>query len=299
MQNLAEKPVQDFKIPKRRPRSRTSKLSRSILMIGSEGNVLSFSITKFLVVAVIASLTTIAFVVFFLFSYHTILNKNKGLKDELNQVREKLAAAKVDKERILLHLMNLEAEVKFDEKRNRSASFQKLPAKKSQVAKLSASRSEDAKGATPETLEPGTGGSETRTSEVNDPEKSVFAKSVAVDKFKIWQEEFGNLLKFQFRLRNIDPQNKKVKGYIFVVLKPEKGSKESGTAYPQTPMKDGKPEVFKNGDYFSISRFKIVLGSFPAIKEIGHFKTATVYAYSVKGNILVEEVYEVDKILHF
>jgi hypothetical protein len=299
MQNLAEKQIQDFKIPKRRPRLKASKLSRTILMVGSGGNVLSFSITKFLVVAVIASLTTIAFVLFFLFSYHAILNENKGLKDELNQVREKLAAAKEGKEKTPLRLMNLEAEVKPDEKRNRSATFQEFPVKKSQVEKLSASRSDDAKGAIPETLEPGTESSATRTSEVNDPEKSVFAQSVAVEKFKIWQEEYGNLLKFQFRLRNIDPQNKKVKGYTFVVLKPEKGSKESGIAYPQTPLKDGKPEVFKNGDYFSISRFKTVLGSFPFIKEIGHFKTATVYAYSLKGNILVEEVYEVDKILHF
>jgi len=268
-------------------------------MIGAAGNVLSFSMTKLLVVAVIACLTTIAFVVFFLFSYHAILKENKGLKDELNQVNLKLATAQEDKEKALLRLMILEAEARPDEKKTESASIQKPPARISQVAKPHAPRSENTKEAIAETLEPVGEDSAARTSEVSDPVKSVSAQRVAVEKFEIWQVEHGDSLKFRFTLKNIDPRHRKIKGYTFVVLKPETGSQEPVIAYPQTAMKDGKPAVFEKGKYFSIARFKRVFGSFPGIKVIGHFKTATVYVYSDNGSTLVEKVYEVDKVLHF
>ena len=299
MKNLSRKVAQNSKIPKRRPGPKASKLSRTILMVGAVGDVLSFSMTKLLVVAVIACLATIAFVAFFLFSYHAILKENKGLKDEFNQVRVKLAAAEEAKEKALLRLMILEAEAKPDEKKNGSASIQKSPVRISQVAKPPAPRSEDTKDALTETLKPVAEDSAAQTSEVSDQAKSVPAQRLVVEEFEIWQEEYGDSLKFQFTLKNTDPQHRKVKGYIFVVLKPEKGSQEPVIAYPQTLLEDGKPAVFKKGEYFSIAQFKRVFGSFPAIKAIGHFKTATVYAYSGKGSILVEKVYEVEKILRF
>jgi len=267
-------------------------------MVGPVGDVLTFSMTKLLVVAVIACLATIAFVVFFLFTRHAILKENRGLKDGLNQVKVKLAAAQEAKKKALLGLMILETEAKPDEEKSGSASIQKLPVRISQVAKPPAPPSEDTKGALAETLEPVADGSAARTSKVSDPAKSVPAQRLAVEEFEMWQDEHGDSLKFQFALKNTDPQHRKVKGYIFVVLKPEKGSQEPAIAYPQTPLKDGKPAVFQKGEYFSISRFKRVFGSFPAFKAIGYFiKTATVYAYSDKGSTLVEKVYEVDDIL--
>lgn len=299
MENLSEELARHAKIPRRRPRPKASKLSRTILMIGAAGDVLSISMTKLLVVAGIACLTTIAFVVFFLFSYHAILKDNKGLKDELNQVKLNLAKAEEDKEKALLRLMILEAEARPDEKKTESASTQKSPARISQVVKLHAPRSENTKETIAETLESVVEDSPVRTSEVSDAAKSVSAQRVAVEKFEIWQAEHGDSLKFRFTLKNIDPQQRKVKGYTFVVLKPEKGSQEPVIAYPQTLMKDGKPAVFKKGEYFFIARFKPVFGSFPAIKAIGHFKTATVYVYSDNGSTLVEKVYEVDKVLQF
>jgi hypothetical protein len=195
--------------------------------------------------------------------------------------------------------MILEAESRPDEEKNGYVSIQKSPARISQVAKPHAPRSENKKEAIAETLEPVAEDSAAGTSKASDAVKLVSAQRVAVEKFEIWQTEHGDSLKFQFTLKNIDPQHRKVKGYTFVVLRPEKGSQEPMIAYPQTPMKDGKPARFEKGEYFSIARFKRVFGSFPAIKALGHFKTATVYAYSDNGNTLVEKVYEVDKVLHF
>jgi hypothetical protein len=299
MENLAKQLARDSKIPRRRPRAKASKLSTTILMVGGAGDVLSFSMTKLLVVAVIACLTTIAFVVFSLFSYHAILKENRGLKDELNQVKLKLVTAQGDKEKAFRRLMILEAESRLDKKKNDYASIQNPAARISQVAKPYAPRSENTTEAIAKTLDPVGKGSEARTREVSDPVKSVFAKSVAVEKFEIWQAEQGDSLKFRFTLKNIDQRHRKVKGYTFVVLKPETGSQEPVIAYPQTPMKDGKPAVFDKGEYFSIARFKPVFGSFSGIEAVGHFKTATVYIYSNNGSILVEKVYEVDKVFRF
>jgi len=55
--------------------------------------------------------------------------------------------------------------------------------------------------------------------------------------------------------------------------------------------------VFKKGKYFSIIRFKPVSGSFPDRETMESYDSATVYVYSEDGNLLVEEGFQVDKIL--
>ena len=165
------------------------------------------------------------------------------------------------------------------------------------MAKPPAARSEDTKDASTETFESVAEDSGAQTSELSKPAKSVSAQRLAVEEFEIWQEERGDSLKFQFTLKNIDPQHGKVKGYTFVVLKPEKGSQEPFRVSPWASLEDGRPALFKKGQYFSIARFKFVSGTFLGVERAEPFKTATVYVYSETGDLMLEQVYHVDKIL--
>jgi len=112
-----------------------------------------------------------------------------------------------------------------------------------------------------------------------------------VEKFEIWREPKNDSIAFELKLRNID--GRRIEGYAFVVLKPEKESQEPFRSCPETSLKDGRPIFFKKGEFFSIIRFKFICGDFSDIKTIEDFKTATVYVYSRTGRLLFEKAYEV------
>ncbi|NVM56865.1 MAG: hypothetical protein HWN51_01920, partial [Desulfobacterales bacterium] len=136
-------------------------------------------------------------------------------------------------------------------------------------------------------------GQPVETSEAGEP---VSPERLSIEKLEIWRDPETFSVTFQFGLKNIHPEGKRIKGYTFIVLKPEEGSQEPLRSSPWTPLKDGKPTLFKRGQYFSIARFKFVRGIFPDMERIELFKTATVYVYSGTGSLLVEQVYDLDKI---
>jgi hypothetical protein len=125
----------------------------------------------------------------------------------------------------------------------------------------------------------------------------VSSESLLVENFEVWPKAEDYSVKFQFDLKNMDPTGRKVNGYAFVVFKPEEGSQEPVRASPWTPLEDGKPTIYKRGQYFSIARFKLVRGRVPQIQDVGRFKTATVYVYSETGSLLLEKVHEVEDIV--
>lgn len=124
--------------------------------------------------------------------------------------------------------------------------------------------------------------------------ETISPEKLIVEKFEIWREPKNNSMAFNLKLRNID--GRRIEGYTFVVLKPEKGSQEPFRSWPETSFKDAKPMFFKKGKFFSIIRFKFIYGAFSDIETIESFKTATVYAYSKTGRLLLEKAYEVNNI---
>ncbi len=126
-------------------------------------------------------------------------------------------------------------------------------------------------------------------------ETALPKERLMVEKFEIRQESKKDSMVFKLKLSNID--DRRIEGYTFVVFKPEKGSQRPFISCPETSFKDGKPVFFKKGEFFSIIRFKFISGDFSGIETIESFKTATVYAYSKSGDILLEKVYEIDNIL--
>ena len=297
MENLSGNVGQDTKITSHRPKPAKSGFW-TLLWVGELGNIVSFRLTKPLVVTLTSGLATIlAFFVFAIFSYHAMRTENKGLKRDLDKVRADHVAALKAKERALVRLAVLDAEAKPEKKKNGPAPGQKPPVRISQVAKPPAPPSQDIKDALLEDVTPVAEAPPAQPTETGQAEKPGSTESLSVEKLEIWREGQSDSVKFQFSIRNIDPEGRRIKGYTFVIFKPEKGSQEPLRAFPWTPLKDGRPTLFKRGQYFSITRFKFVSGTFPDIQTTEPFKTATVYVYSEAGKLLVEEVYKVDKIL--
>lgn len=282
MENLPGNVAQDSKIASRRSSPAEPK-SWTLLLVGAMGNIISFRVTRPLVVTLIVGLVTIlAFVVFATFSYHAMRTENRELKRDLDKVRAELVAANKAKELALVRLMLL----------NESPLDRNTPVQISQVGKPPVLPSQDTKDVVSKVVKPIPGPPPVQTAEM-----PASPEIVLIEKLEIRQEGESDSVRFKFSLKNIDPQGRRIKGYTFVVLKPEKGSQEPLMVSPWTSLKNGRPTLFRRGQYFSIARFKFVSGTFRGVKTIEPFKTATVYVYSETGDLMAEEVYEVDKIL--
>jgi outer membrane biosynthesis protein TonB len=185
-------------------------------------------------------------------------------------------------------------------KENKPPPDEKPTSQRSQVAQPPqppASASADTQGAAGEETKTVAKAPPVHAGDGHEPAEAVSSESLVVENLQVWPKAEDYSVRFQFDLKNMDPQGTQINGYAFVVFKPEKGSQDPLRASPWTPLKDGRPAIYKRGQYFSIARFKVVRGRMPQIQDVGRFKTATVYVYSETGSLLLEKVYEVKDIV--
>jgi len=283
-------------------------------LIGDLGKIISFHVGKPLVLSLTACLCAILGVVIYsVVSYNSVRLENTQLIKDLDTLRAQLETAENAKEKALVGLMVLEDSVKQTARKAGPASDRKTKGVASKVtrprpAATKAARAEApktpkpaatkaARAEAPETPKPAAVASLPTRAEKDKIVPPVSLAKILVKNLEIWQEPDDNAFKFQFALKNVDREGGRIAGHTFVVLKPEEGSREPVRAFPWSPMKDGKPAIFKRGQFFSIARFKFVRGTLTDVSTIDRFKTAIVYVYSDTGGLLVEKVFEVDKIL--
>lgn len=228
----------------------------TLLLVGRLGKIVSFRLTKPLLVGLTTGAVMIlGFAIFAVVSYNAIRIENAGL-------RKMLKAAKSDLE--------------------------------------TANRVHQA--GTPivgktETEKPIVAASSVLTSEPRGTAPLLSPERVSVENFKMRRDLVGNALDFEFHLKNVDPEGRRLSGYTFAVLESVKDSWDLFRACPQAPLVDGRPSLFQNGELFSIARFKVVRGTFTDVGAINRYGTVTVYVYSKTGDLFVEEVFEVSKVL--
>ncbi|NVM20438.1 MAG: hypothetical protein HWN68_01485 [Desulfobacterales bacterium] len=272
--------------------------SWTILLVGEVGKIVSFHLSKPSVVALTAGVTAVlAFVVFSLVSYYVMRAENMALKNNLGTLEANLAAANKAKEVAIVRLMVLEDRKNPGKKKPRSASGRKPPEQTSQPARSHASTGRDTKDDLSSGVKWGADASPVQPTGAAEDERPASMEKILIQSPRIQLDAENNSVKFQFGLKNADLQGNRIKGYTFMVLKPEEGSTYRVRISPWSPMEDGKPVVFKRGQYFSILRFKFVKGNFPDISTIERFKTAVIYIYSETGSLLVERAFEVEEIL--
>jgi hypothetical protein len=302
----------------------------TLLLVGDLGKIATFHIGKPLFIGLIASLSVIlAVVIYSVVSYSSVRLENRRLRKDLDTLRAELETSEKAKEKALVSSMVLKDGVKQTDRRDGPTSDRETKDVVSKVRTPSRAATNTAEAKAPETPSPAptntaeakapetpspapTNTAEAKASETSSPaptasqptraEKDnlappVSAASILVKNFEIWQMADGNAFKFRFALKNVDHERGRIAGHTFIVLRPEEGSQEPVRAFPWSPLQDGKPAIFKKGQYFSITSFKFVSGTLTDVSTIKRFKTATVYVYSDTGDPLVEEVFEVGDIL--
>lgn len=118
---------------------------------------------------------------------------------------------------------------------------------------------------------------------------------VFVEDFKLRKDPATNQVRYNFILKNKRPRKEAVSGYTFVLLKPVKGDPTSWRASSKRNLENGKPKHFKEGQLFSIARFKIVQGYVKNTESIDYWEEAVVLVYSSSGELILEKVFEYQK----
>ena len=312
MENLSGNLAQDFQV---KGHGSTHKAPRrwTVLLIGDLGKIASFRLSKSLLLALSAFLAAIlAVVTYSVVSYNSVHSENTQLRKDLDTLRAELETAEKTREKALVRLMMLGDSVKQAARKGGPGSARETKDVASKVTKPGPAATVNAKAKPPET--PKTAATENAKVKPSETPKTVAVAlpptqaekdkiappvspaGILVKNLKIWREPGSNAFKFQFALNNIDRESGRIAGYTFIVFEPEEGSEEPIRAFPWSPLKDGKPAIFKRGQYFSIARFKFVSGTLTGVNTISRFKTATIYVHSDTGDLLVEKVFEMEKV---
>jgi len=117
--------------------------------------------------------------------------------------------------------------------------------------------------------------------------------NVAVEDFKMYYEPDTRIYRAQYKLKNIDSNSTPIAGYTAVVLKDDALSQDKWITLPTIKLVAGKPFGYKRGQYFSISRFKIVKFKKKNSSNPKQFDTATVFVFDAQKRLLLEKDFQV------
>lgn len=280
MENLSRNLAQESAV-KNLDRLRKTSKCWTLLLVGHLGEIVSFRLTKPLLVGLtISAVVILGFATVAVVSYNAIRTENAGLKRMLKAAKTDLETANRAHQAGKSIVGKSEAEKPVvatssplaSELRGTGGKKVDYPAHRegSQAAPVPRSR---------------------ETVPLLSPER------MSVENFKMRRDLVGNALDFEFRLKNVDPEGRRLSGYTFAVLEPAKDSWKLFRACPQVPLVDGRPRLFRKGEFFSIARFKVVRGTFPDVGALDRYGTVAVCVYSKTGDLFVEEAFEVSKVL--
>ena len=271
---------------------------RTVLIIDDLGKIASFQVGKAWLVALMTWLVVLLFIfVYGVVSFNMARTDSKHLAQQLNSAEEQLAAAEKAREKALVRLLVLEGK-QIQASKEAGSSSGGESAKGEKRSKEPGDLGREPLRTAPEA---GSGGGTGSPSSVQAEQREAIPAGlrggVAVGDLEIWEEQRGSRFKYQFVVKRTDRKTGKASGYTFIVLNPREGSGESARVTPETSLKDGKPGVFKNGQAFSIARYKFVRGTLAKVKSVDHFESATLYVFSDTGEILEQKTFQIVNVL--
>ncbi len=127
-----------------------------------------------------------------------------------------------------------------------------------------------------------------------EPVQTENLPAVGVDDLTVRNEADSNTLKVSFILKKIDPNLESVAGRAFVVLKHDDVDQDQWLTLPTVLLTSGKPSQPQRGQYFSISRFKLMKFEKPYQDDLLSLKNATIFVFSKAGQILLEAEFPIE-----
>jgi len=115
---------------------------------------------------------------------------------------------------------------------------------------------------------------------------------IAIDKFQSTFDVDSQSLHFKFMISNQLTGDDTISGYVFILLVPV-SSGDTVITYPHADIENRLPQNYKQGEYFSIARFKYIEGSFSSIDGEGTVQELAVLVFSRDGNLILKKNLEI------
>jgi hypothetical protein len=258
----------------------------TLLFIGNHGRTVTLKRFKGIVILSIFVLTVAVAVTAGLFIWNQkIIMDNRGLKDELKILNERLDALRHDKDILLTRLVVAESRVQESinrpkEETETDPSADQPPPASDDAAQPSPAVAGKKEATAPQKVEPPPSDA-----------PSDAGLSVAIENFQILNHTDDNRLKVLFKIKNTSPNSQRVSGHAIVVLK---GEQTGWLPIPWMPLVDGRPTGEQRGHSFGINYFKTMRLSTASPRHPEKFQTASVYIFTREGDLLFEQGYPVE-----
>lgn len=119
------------------------------------------------------------------------------------------------------------------------------------------------------------------------------AAVVSIGSFSLTSGRNAHELIVKFNVRNTTENSKEISGRIFCVLKPKDAPPEKWVVIPKASiMKSGVPGPYKQGHYFSISRFKPVHFTINTKAPLKDFSAASVFIFDETEKLLFKTTFD-------
>ena len=120
-----------------------------------------------------------------------------------------------------------------------------------------------------------------------EPLASSKEQAIGIEGFTIDREKAAN--KIRFKLVNKTMEQYKISGRLAIIAAKRNDKEVRYTSYPPMTLEQGTPQDFKNGEWFSIRRFKVVQG----ILTGGPIEHVTILVYARNGVVLLDKKFPI------
>jgi len=130
-----------------------------------------------------------------------------------------------------------------------------------------------------------------RAESVTGEKASRALETVSIEDLAIQKQ--GSRMLVSFRLVNMQPGDNSVGGYLHILARGKQSDVPKEWAYPPGKVVDGYPENYRNGQVFTIQRFKPIHGRFNLGKSLESPSAVRVLIYDQSGAIILQKDFEV------
>lgn len=123
----------------------------------------------------------------------------------------------------------------------------------------------------------------------------MLQKGSVLDVQRFTARKKGLDLKIRFRLVNIDPDNRAIRGYVVMIGINTQSDPPLYCTYPKLALKKGVPVNFEDGEYFKIRNYRTIRGRYslePGTSAPGFIK---ILAYDEAGRLIMKKEMPLDE----
>ena len=288
-------------IARAKPSPHKASREKRILIVDDFGELKSGGYLKVLVYLFsITSIIGILGAVVFFYLYTGLAQESAQLKQELSGLEKKLTRLTNEKEILMARLVisgekpvlappvakEKKSGIKAKAKPGIKSGTKPLPQKMSEKKDRGEKAALEAKAIAKASSLPVVG--------TDDPLKVLGQEqTIAIEKFTVTRTGTDGDLAVRFDIRNLSKKPGGISGRIFTVLKPENAIESKWLVVPAAPLKNGIPSLYRNGQYFSISRFKPVQFTIKNQANPKLFKKASIYIFNDDGDLMFKSIIDI------